>query len=1207
MPDLEVSPFPAISDYSPWVGGPTQTPGHTAVVALPAGGFFSVWSATGLAGGGINGRFHDSDGQARDFSGIRLETSGSNYRLDAVVEASGSILVTSTADALRAYRISADGSTIDDLGILADDNAGSSDVLTFSQVVALDDGGIALLWATNSPVVNLSFYDADGTLRTTLRPDMSAALEAVELFGSVRDGALTLLEDGKLVGTFLARGTEYLSAGSRQFSDIFVQRYNADGSLQGGPQRLTSDVAAERNPKIATLSDGGYIVAWSDGNTSIEFQLFNADGTARAALQRFDPLPDIGYAQLADILALPSGGFLMIYGDGYGQLFDGAGAALGDPNQFNTSGLSYDDLSLAVLEDGKIAYGASGGRGFEILQVNSLAEGVATINPDNLVEGRTLTRADVDLTAITDAQGTAGLSDAQVQFFVLDAEGGLGNRVWNGELSYATAGQRIAAQVTFIDGAGNSETVISAPSVPVQNVNDAPEGLIRVNDPVEGQSVGALISVIDRDNYATGSQINHGTPGITYQWLTDGVEISGATDRNYTPTQDMVGQVLTLQISYIDAFGTTETFLSDPSAPVRNNDDPLLGSITASGMTGSLPGFPPVPAQFDVITVDTSGLSDRDGIDSIAYRFYYRTSAGVDVTLQEGAEASFAVDNQGWVNQTLYASVIVTDNFGGAGSTSLLLGRIQNTNDAPAGGVTIAGTVREGETLTANVSLIDGDGIRNRTVTYQWFRDGVDIADARLRTFALTQEDVGAEISVTASYTDSFNTPETMLSPVTAPVENVNDPVVGVPVVSGSYVEDATLMVDASALSDEDGLGELEYAWLRDGITIEGATGTSYTLKQADVGAQIVARVSYIDQQGTAESVQSREVFTAVANVDDPTTGTPVIDGTALEGEQLVANVASIEDEDGTADLRYQWYADGVLIGGASLSEFRPREQQISARITVEVTHTDDYGIVSRLESAATAPIEALPRDLADTEGLSFLQGNKGNDTLRGLEGEDRLVSFEGNDSLDGGPGADTLNAGDGDDTIIGGPADDDLRDIIYGGEGHDSIDGGAGNDLVYGQGGNDTIAGGFGVDELQGQDGDDVITGSAFSDLVFGGAGDDFVNGGFGSDRINGGIGADKFFHVGLEGHGSDWVQDYSAAEGDVLLFGNSAASRAQFQVNFAHTENAAGERSGDDAVQEAFVIYRPTGQILWALIDGEGQSSINLQIGTDFFDLLE
>ncbi|MCV2891003.1 hypothetical protein OE747_21955 [Ruegeria sp. XHP0148] len=153
---------------------------------------------------------------------------------------------------------------------------------------------------------------------------------------------------------------------------------------------------------------------------------------------------------------------------------------------------------------------------------------------------------------------------------------------------------------------------------------------------------------------------------------------------------------------------------------------------------------------------------------------------------------------------------------------------------------------------------------------------------------------------------------------------------------------------------------------------------------------------------------------------------------------------------------------------------------------------------------------------------------------------------------------------------------------MIFGGEGNDSVDAGSGNDLIFGQGGNDTIAGGFGVDEIQGQDGDDVITGSAFSDLVFGGAGNDFVNGGFGHDRINGGSGADKFYHLGIFDHGSDWVQDYNAAEGDVLFFGITTAFRDDFLVQFAHTANAEGERSGDDAVEEAFITYRPTGQIM-------------------------
>lgn len=222
------------------------------------------------------------------------------------------------------------------------------------------------------------------------------------------------------------------------------------------------------------------------------------------------------------------------------------------------------------------------------------------------------------------------------------------------------------------------------------------------------------------------------------------------------------------------------------------------------------------------------------------------------------------------------------------------------------------------------------------------------------------------------------------------------------------------------------------------------------------------------------------------------------------------------------------------------------------------------------------------------------------------FDGNDKLIGLGGDDTLDGGDGSDTLNGGEGDDQLVGGTSEDDLRDVIYAGAGADHADGGFGNDLIYGGTGNDTILGGAGVDELIGQAGDDVITGSAFSDLVFGGEGDDFVNGGFGHDRINGGAGADKFFHSGELGHGSDWVQDYAASEGDALLFGNSSASLSDFQVNLAHTESPDGERAGNDDVREAFVIYKPTGQIIWALVDGEGQSSINLQLGGETFDLL-
>ncbi|MEL7301277.1 MAG: hypothetical protein AAFM92_12920 [Pseudomonadota bacterium] len=211
------------------------------------------------------------------------------------------------------------------------------------------------------------------------------------------------------------------------------------------------------------------------------------------------------------------------------------------------------------------------------------------------------------------------------------------------------------------------------------------------------------------------------------------------------------------------------------------------------------------------------------------------------------------------------------------------------------------------------------------------------------------------------------------------------------------------------------------------------------------------------------------------------------------------------------------------------------------------------------------------------------LIGTEARDTLVGSEWDDFIFGLGGNDRLEGGNGSDVLDGGD-------------QGDLILGGNGGDQIEGGEGNDELRGEAGDDTIAGGAGADFIIGNIGDDVMTGSGLSDLVFGGPGNDFVNGGWGYDRINGGTGADKFFHIGIFDHGSDWVQDYNASDGDVLFFGNASAERDDFRVSVVETP-----RAGIAGVEEAFIVYIPTGQIMWALVDGSAQSEINLQIAGD------
>ncbi|WP_299567074.1 matrixin family metalloprotease [uncultured Sulfitobacter sp.] len=281
---------------------------------------------------------------------------------------------------------------------------------------------------------------------------------------------------------------------------------------------------------------------------------------------------------------------------------------------------------------------------------------------------------------------------------------------------------------------------------------------------------------------------------------------------------------------------------------------------------------------------------------------------------------------------------------------------------------------------------------------------------------------------------------------------------------------------------------------------------------------------------------------------------------------------------------------------------------------TLDIVSTRDlFGPPTEARQGSDADEALTGTDARDSidggGGNDTLAGGLSDDTLGGGAGDDRVSGDDGDDLLDGGAGADTIEGGTGVDTLIGGAGDDmltggrgvnDLRDEIFGGAGNDVIDGGYGNDALRGDAGDDVIAGGFGADTVLGGTGDDTLTGSALGDQLFGGDGDDFVNGGFGFDRVNGGGGADSFFHLGVENHGADWIQDYDSGDGDTLVFGNAAATRAQFQINEAFTPGA-----GAADVADAFIIYRPTGQIMWALVDGTGQDQINLSIGGEIFDL--
>ena len=52
-------------------------------------------------------------------------------------------------------------------------------------------------------------------------------------------------------------------------------------------------------------------------------------------------------------------------------------------------------------------------------------------------------------------------------------------------------------------------------------------------------------------------------------------------------------------------------------------------------------------------------------------------------------------------------------------------------------------------------------------------------------------------------------------------------------------------------------MGSLYYQWFAGNDAIRGATASTFTLTQAQVGKAVSVKISYTDLQGTAESVTS--------------------------------------------------------------------------------------------------------------------------------------------------------------------------------------------------------------------------------------------------------------------------------------------------------------------------------------------------------------
>ena len=238
-------------------------------------------------------------------------------------------------------------------------------------------------------------------------------------------------------------------------------------------------------------------------------------------------------------------------------------------------------------------------------------------------------------------------------------------------------GRYLRVQISYVDGQGNPEMLISPMSEAVMNVNDKPTGMPIINgDAKEDSQLSVDLSRIsDEDGL--------GEMSIIWQRSTE--------RQNWENFPDQFGAILQLKqgdvgfnyrsvVSYIDGFGTRETLVSEPSGIVVNVDNPLEGEVTIRGQ--SIEGAE--------LIANTSSLTDYDGISSLALFWEASSDGRTWETLSSSGEARRLNLPQALVGNLIRARANVVDNFGVETVVySTATEAVRNINNKPDGNIFI--------------------------------------------------------------------------------------------------------------------------------------------------------------------------------------------------------------------------------------------------------------------------------------------------------------------------------------------------------------------------------------------------------------------------------------------------------------------------------------------------------------------------------------
>ncbi|MFT3942413.1 MAG: leucine-rich repeat domain-containing protein [Ancrocorticia sp.] len=411
---------------------------------------------------------------------------------------------------------------------------------------------------------------------------------------------------------------------------------------------------------------------------------------------------------------------------------------------------------------------------------------------------------------------------------------------------------------------------------------------------------------------------------FTYEWLNDGIPISGATNSTYTLSKTDMGGEISVKVT---GSKTGYTTVSETSAPTA-----MVVGMTLKAATPTISGAAKVGETLTAATGTwTTGttftyqwLADGKAIKNATKSTYTLKTA------QQGKAITVTVTGSKAGYETLSTTSVAT--------AKVAAGTLASATP------TISGTVKVGSTLTA----APGTWTSGTTFTYQWLADGKAIKGATKSTYTLKDAELGKAITVKVTGSKTGYTTASTTSVATAKVA-AGTLTTATPTITGTVKVGSTLTAVPGKWTSGTAF---TYQWYSAGKVIKGATASTFVVTATQLGDPISVKVTGSKTGYTTASKASAR--TGAVAKGTLTAATPTISGTVKVGSTLTA--APGKWTTGTA-FTYQWYASGKVIKNATKSTFLVTATQLGEQISVKVTGSKTGYTTASKASARTGAV----------------------------------------------------------------------------------------------------------------------------------------------------------------------------------------------------------------------------------------------------------